>query len=136
MEEGPLRRDRGLADRQGRRREASRPTSCEVAENTANTLILDKPHEAEDRRVLPDRVQPQPIRGGDPNSPGPSDSIIREEKVAPGRTETWILCNLDRPGQEVTGKYLRAGPARLGRAAPAGRPVRVRPPGARCGSAS
>ena len=23
------------------------------------------------------------------------------------RTENWILCNLDRPGQEVTGKYLR-----------------------------
>ena len=33
--------------------------------------------------------------------------IIREEKVAAGRIETWILCNSDRPGQEVTGKYLR-----------------------------
>ena len=38
--------------------------------------------------------------------------IIREEKVAPGRTETYILCNLDRPGQEVTGKYLRQVRAR------------------------
>ena len=43
----------------------------------------------------------------DPNNPAPEDVIIREEKVAPGRVETWILCNLDRPGQEVTGKYLR-----------------------------
>ena len=33
--------------------------------------------------------------------------IIREEKVADGRTEMWILCKLDRPGREVTGKYLK-----------------------------
>ncbi len=33
--------------------------------------------------------------------------MIREEKVTPGRIETYILCLLDKPGQEVTGKYLK-----------------------------
>ena len=75
--------------------------------NTANTLYLDKPHKLKSIASYRVEYNPSKIRGGDPNRPDPSDVIIREEKVAPGRTETWILYNLDRPGQEVTGKYLR-----------------------------
>jgi SecD/SecF fusion protein len=46
------------------------------------------------------------IHGGDPNNPRGTGPIIREEKVSPGRTELWILCQKDREGQEVTGKFL------------------------------
>jgi SecD/SecF fusion protein len=84
-----------------------RTESIKVKRNTTNTLILDKPHGL--RSIASYRVEynPSRIHAGDPNNPLPSDVIIREEKVAPGRIETYILCNLDRPGQEVTGKYLR-----------------------------
>jgi SecD/SecF fusion protein len=84
-----------------------RTESIKVRRNTTNTLILDKPHGL--RSIASYRVEYNPgrIHAGDPNNPSPSDVIIREEKVAPGRIETYILCNLDRQGQEVTGKYLR-----------------------------
>jgi SecD/SecF fusion protein len=78
-----------------------------VKRNTANTLYLDKPPQLKSIASYRLEYNPSRIRGGDPNRPDPTDVIIREEKVAPGRTETWILFNLDRPGQEVTGKYLR-----------------------------
>ena len=50
---------------------------------------------------------PSRIHGGDPNNPSPSDVCIREEKVAPGRIETYVLCLQDRARHEVTGKYLK-----------------------------
>ena len=75
--------------------------------NTTNTLILDKPHGLKSIASYRVEFNPSRIRGGDPKNLGPTDSIVREEKVAPGRIETWILCNLDKPGQEVTGKYLK-----------------------------
>ncbi|MGP0064417.1 MAG: protein translocase subunit SecD [Isosphaeraceae bacterium] len=78
-----------------------------VRRNTANSLYLDKPTTLKSVASYRIEYNPSRIRGGDPSRPDPSDPIIREEKVAPGRTETWILYNLDRPGQEVTGKYLR-----------------------------
>jgi len=78
-----------------------------VRRNTTNTLYLDKPHTLKSIASYRIDYNPSRIRGGDPNRPDPSDVIIREEKVGLGRTETWILYNLDRPGQEVTGKYLR-----------------------------
>jgi len=84
-----------------------RTESIKVRRNSTNTLVLDKPHGL--RSIASYRVEynPSRIHAGDPNNPSPSDVIIREEKVAPGRIETYILCNLDRQGQEVTGKYLR-----------------------------
>ncbi len=84
-----------------------RTEPVKVRRNTTNTLILDKPHGL--RTIASYRVEynPSRIHAGDPSNPSPSDVIIREEKVAPGRIETYILCNLDRQGQEVTGKYLR-----------------------------
>jgi SecD/SecF fusion protein len=50
---------------------------------------------------------PSGIHVRDPNNPAPEDVCIREEKVAPGRIETWILYNKDREGQQVTGEFLR-----------------------------
>jgi len=84
-----------------------RTESIKVRRNTTNTLILDKAHGLKSIASYRIDYNPGRIHGGDPNNPSASDVIIREEKVAPGRIETFILCNLDRQGQEVTGKYLR-----------------------------
>ena len=81
--------------------------SLHVLRNTADTLVLEKAHNFKSIASYRLEYNPSRIHGGDPANPSPSDVIIREEKVAPGRVETYILCNLDRPGQEVTGKYLR-----------------------------
>src|SRR4051812_31945138 len=75
-----------------------------VKDNTANTLTLARPHGLKSISSYRIEYNPSNIHGGDPANPRPGDPIVREEKVAPGRTELWILCNLDR--QEVTGKYL------------------------------
>ncbi len=81
--------------------------SLKVVRNTPDTLVLDKAHNLKTITSYRIEYNPSRIRGGDPTNPSPGDVIIREEKVAPGRVETYILCKLDRPGQEVTGKYLR-----------------------------
>ena len=86
---------------------SARTEMVKVRRNTANTLILDKPHGLKSIGSYRVEYNPSKIRGGDPNNLGPNDSIVREEKVAPGRIETWILCNMDKAGQEVTGKYLK-----------------------------
>jgi SecD/SecF fusion protein len=85
----------------------SRTESVKVRRNTTNTLILDKPHGLKTVTSYRIEYNPSHLKGGDPNNLGPNDLIVREEKVAPGRVETYILANLDRSGQEVTGKYLR-----------------------------
>src|SRR6202034_2338129 len=85
----------------------TRTEIAKVYRNTTNTLILDKPHGLKSISSYRVEYNPSRIRGGDPKNLGANDSIVREEKVAPGRIETWILCNLDKPGQEVTGKYLK-----------------------------
>jgi SecD/SecF fusion protein len=82
--------------------------SIKVRRNTSNTLILEKAPKL--KSVASYRIEHNPsrIHGGlDPTNPSPNEPCIREEKVAPGRIETYILCKLDRPGQEVTGKYLK-----------------------------
>lgn len=78
--------------------------SVKIERNSANTLYLAEPHNL--RTITSYRVDynPSAIRGGNPDDPRPSDPIIREDKVAPGRVERSILCQLDR--QNVTGKYL------------------------------
>jgi SecD/SecF fusion protein len=78
-----------------------------VKKNTKNTLILDKPHGLKSIASYRIEFNPSRMHAGDPSNPSPNDVIIREEKVAEGRTEFYILCNMDRPGQEVTGKYLK-----------------------------
>jgi SecD/SecF fusion protein len=85
----------------------TRTEMVKVRRNTSNTLTLDKAHGLKTIASYRVEYNPSRIRGGDPNNLGPSDVIVREEKVSPGRIESWILCNLDRAGQEVTGKYLR-----------------------------
>ena len=75
-----------------------------IEKNTANTLYLKQPHNLTSIASYKVEYNPSEIREGDPNSPRPSDPIIRRDQVAPGRVERSILCNVDR--QEVTGKYL------------------------------
>jgi SecD/SecF fusion protein len=78
-----------------------------IRRNGTNYLNLDRATQLTSVDSYRVEYNPSRIRVKDPANPGPDDVCIREEKVAPGRVETWILCNLDRPGQEVTGKYLR-----------------------------
>src|SRR4051794_11281112 len=83
---------------------AEQTVAVPVKDNTTNTLVLARPHGLKSISSYRIEYTPSRISGGDPTNPRPGDPIIREEKVAPGRTELFILCNLDR--QEVTGKYL------------------------------
>jgi len=78
-----------------------------VRRNTSNTLILESPPTLKSIASYRIEYNPSRIHGGDPNNPSPNEVCIREEKVAPGRIETWILCLLDRQDQEVTGDFLR-----------------------------
>ena len=75
--------------------------------NTANTLILDKPHGLKSIASYRVEYNPSRIRGGDPNNLGPNDSIVREEKVAPGPHRDLDSLQPRPAGQEVTGKYLK-----------------------------
>src|SRR3954454_2998814 len=78
--------------------------SIPVKDNTSNTLTLKRPHGLKSITSYRIEYNPSNIHGGDPANPRPGDPIVREEKVAPGRTELWILCVQDR--QNVTGSYL------------------------------
>ena len=75
-----------------------------ISRNTPDTLFLSHPHELKSIASYRVEFNPSGIRGGDPANPRVSDPIVREEKVSDGRTETYILCTLDR--QNVTGAYL------------------------------
>ena len=75
--------------------------------NTANTLILDKPHGLKSIASYRVEYNPSRIKGGDPNNLGPNDSIVREEKVAPDEPRPGSSATWTEPGQEVTGKYLK-----------------------------
>ncbi|MGE3822377.1 MAG: protein translocase subunit SecD, partial [Isosphaeraceae bacterium] len=75
-----------------------------VQRNTANTLTLAEPHGLKSISSYRVEYNPSGLRGGDPANPRPTDLIVREEKVSPGKSELWILCVKDR--QDVTGKYL------------------------------
>ena len=98
-----------------------------VSRNTANTLTLARPHGLKSISSYRIEYNPSAIHGGDPSNPRPTDPIVREEKVAPGRTELYILCTLDR--QNVTGKLPVADLRHDRRAASAGRRIPVQPPG-------
>ncbi len=78
----------------------------DVAKNTASSLTLKTAPTL--KSITGYRVENNPsgIHGGDPSNPRPSDPIIRQEKVSPGRTEVYILCNAERPNDVVTGKFL------------------------------
>jgi SecD/SecF fusion protein len=77
-----------------------------VKTNTSTALTLAQSHGLKSITSYRIEHNPSNIHGGDPNNPRGTDPIIREEKVSPGRTELWILCQKDREGQEVTGKFL------------------------------
>jgi SecD/SecF fusion protein len=83
---------------------AEQTVSIPVARNTGNTLTLEQPHGLDSIASYRIEYNPSNITAGDPNSPRPSDPIVRRDKVSPGREVLSILCNVDR--QDVTGKYL------------------------------
>ena len=95
-----------------------------VRRNTTNTLILDSRPTLKSVSSYRIEYNPSRIHGGDPNNPSPSDVCIREEKVAPGRIETYVLCLQDRATRGHR-EILEAGPSRHGRSAPAGCQLRV-----------
>ena len=130
VEEGPLRRHRGLLDRQGRRRATSRPRSVKVRRNTTNTLILDKPHGLKSIASYRIEYNPSRITAGDPNNPEPErlDHPRGKGRTGPDRDLDPLQPRPARAGSHR--QVPEAGPARRGRAAPAGRPVRVRSRGA------
>jgi len=75
-----------------------------IAGNTLNTLTLDKPHGLATVGSYRIEFNPSRIQGGMPDRPLPMDPIVREEKVAPGHVERYVLYKVDR--QDVTGKLL------------------------------
>ncbi|MDG3007514.1 protein translocase subunit SecD [Paludisphaera mucosa] len=83
---------------------AEKRLAIPVKTNTADTLTLTEPHNLKSIASYEVSYNPSGIRAGNPASPLPGDPIIREEKVADGRTEVYILCVQDR--QDVTGVYL------------------------------
>jgi SecD/SecF fusion protein len=75
-----------------------------VTRNTATVLTLGTPVPLKSVKSYRVEYNPSGIRQDDPSTPRGTDHCIREEKVAPGRADLWILCVKDR--QDVNGKYL------------------------------
>ena len=84
----------------------------QIEGNTANTLKLQRPSKSlKLASVTSYRIEfnPSRVQAGNPINPFPMDPIVREEKVAPGHVERYVLYKVDR--QDVTGKLLaRAEP--------------------------
>ena len=78
--------------------------------------------------LVSDRIQPeQHPRPAIPTTRGRTTRSSARSRSRPAATELYILCQLDR--QNVTGNYLAPGLQHPGRAAPAGRRLRLQPPG-------
>jgi SecD/SecF fusion protein len=78
-----------------------------VERNTSDTLTLTKEHGLKTVTAYRVEYNPSNIRPPDPTNPRPNDPIVREEKSANGNhVDSYILYLDDRPGQEVTGKFL------------------------------
>jgi SecD/SecF fusion protein len=78
-----------------------------VASNTSNTLVLQKPTTLATVASYEIDYDPSDIHGPPPgNPPSPKDPIVRDEKVATGRTIRYILCNNPPARQKVTGDNL------------------------------
>ena len=78
-----------------------------IVSNTATSLVLSKPSTLASITSYTIDYDPSEIRGPQPGAPPrPSDEIIRDEKVSPGRTVRYILVNADRPERTVTGAEL------------------------------
>ncbi len=78
--------------------------SLPVEGNSINSLKLGKPHSLATIASYRLEYNPSRIQGGMPDRPLPMDPILREEKVAPGQVERYVLYKVDR--QDVTGKLL------------------------------
>ena len=99
-----------------------------VEKNTREHAHPDAAARPQVDHVVPGRVQPErhPRRRPD-QPPARATRSSARRRSAPGEIERSILCNVDR--QDVTGKYLSRVYSTTGRAAPAGRRLRVQPPG-------
>jgi SecD/SecF fusion protein len=77
-----------------------------IKSNTENVLTLEAPHGL--ASVTSYRIEKSPSNIGTPpkDSARQSDPIVREETVAPGRVERYILCQVPPERQNVTGQYL------------------------------
>ncbi|WZO99476.1 protein translocase subunit SecD [Isosphaeraceae bacterium EP7] len=77
-----------------------------IKENTADSLTLETPHGL--ASVASYKIEKSPSNIGTPpkDSTRQADPIVREETVAPGRVERYILCQLPPERQNVTGQYL------------------------------
>ena len=131
LEEERLRRARrstltGKDARPGSSRRSWRPDRAEHA-RTRSTL-----HEAarpDVGHVVPDRVQPErDPRPATRSTRGPSDPIIREEKVAPGPDRA-LRSSATSTARTSPASTWRGSTRPAGRAAPAGRRLRLQPPG-------
>jgi len=83
---------------------AETSVSATVTKNTADTLVLQAPHGLKAVDSYRVEYNPSGLRAPDPARPQPTDTIVREERLTPGKAETYILCIDDR--QDVTGNYL------------------------------
>ncbi len=82
-----------------------RTESFEVVGNTSNTFILSAvPKSLISITSYRVDLNPSDIQTPLPGSELPSDHIVREQEIAPGVTERYILVNEDR--QNVSGQYL------------------------------
>ncbi len=79
-------------------------TSATIESNSINSLKLAKPHALASIASYRIEFNPSRIQAGQPDRPLPSDPIVREEKIAPGHVERYVLYKVDR--QDVTGKLL------------------------------
>jgi SecD/SecF fusion protein len=84
-----------------------RTVSVKVKQNSSNTLLLAEPHGLKSISSYRVEFNPSGIHAPDPSRPSPTDVLVREEPRGPGRVETYILYVADKPGQVVTGDYLK-----------------------------
>jgi len=79
--------------------------TAKIDRNTSTEIILAEPHGLKSISSYRIEYNPSGIQGGDPNSPRPSDPIVREDTVSPGFAQRYILVGLDR--QNVSGALLQ-----------------------------
>ena len=79
-------RGRGRPDRKRRVRGPTRPSPIPGQPEHREHSDLGRPHGLKSISSYRIEYNPSKLQGGDPNNPRPDDKIVREEKVAPGRS--------------------------------------------------
>ncbi len=73
-----------------------------VTKNSSDTLTLQAPHGLKSVTSYRVEYNPSGIHAPDPTRPMPNDPIVREEKPTPGKTELYVLVQLDRQNVDET----------------------------------